>query len=65
MIFGHRNARKRRPAKPVGFSIRNTFAYEMKFVCSKGCISLKIKAFAYSLERCRMINQFMKNLTTL
>ena len=34
MIFGRRNARKRRPAKPVGFSIRNTFAYDMKFVCS-------------------------------
>ena len=34
MIFGLLNARKRRPAKPVGFSIRNTFAYDMKFVCS-------------------------------
>ena len=34
MIFGHFNARKRRPATPVGFSNRNTFAYDMKFVCS-------------------------------
>lgn len=34
MIFGLGNARKRRPAKPVGFSIRNTFAYDKKFVCS-------------------------------
>ncbi len=65
MIFGRRNARKRRPAKPVGFSIRNTFAYDSKFVCSKGCFSQKIKAFAYSLEYCRMINLFMKNQTML
>jgi|GEM_PF-5758220 len=65
MIFGLGNARKRRPAKPVGFSIRNTFAYDKKFVCSKGSFSQKIKAFAYSLECCRMINLFMKNQTTL
>ena len=65
MIFGHFNARKRRPAKPVGFSIRNTFAYDSKFVCSKVCFSQKIKVFAYSLECCRMINLFMKNQTTL
>ena len=55
MIFGLSNARKRRPAKPVGFSNRNTFAYDSKFVCSKGCFSQKIKAFAYSLECCRMM----------
>ncbi len=61
MIFVHRNARKRRPAKPVGFSIRNTFAYDSKFVCSKGCFSQKIKIFAYSLEYCSMINLFLKN----
>lgn len=61
MIFGRRNARKRRPAKPVGFPIRNTFAYDSKFVCSKGCFSQKIKVFAYSLECCRIINQFMKS----
>ena len=65
MIFGHFNARKRRPAKPVGFSIRNTFAYDMKFVCSKGLFSLNFKAFAYSRERCRMINLFLKNQATL
>ena len=65
MIFGRRNARKRRPATPVGFSIRNTFAYDMKFVCSKGCFSQKNKAFAYSLERCRMINLFLKNQAML
>ena len=58
MIFGLSNARKRRPAKPVGFSIRNTFAYDTKFVCSKGLFSLNFKAFAYSLERCGMINLF-------
>ena len=55
MIFGLGKARKRRPATPVGFSNRNTFAYDSKFVCSKGCFSQKIKAFAYSLERCGMI----------
>lgn len=60
MIFGRWNARKRRLARPVGFSIRNTFAYDMKFVCSKGCFSQKIKAFAYSVKRCRMINLFWK-----
>ena len=65
MIFGRRNARKRRPARPVGFSIRNTFAYDMKFVCSKGLFSQKIKTFAYSLGYCRMINKFMKNQATL
>ena len=65
MIFGHRNARKRRPAKPVGFSNRNTFAYDMKFVCSKGYFSQKIKAFAYSLGYCRMINKFMNDQATL
>ena len=65
MILGHFNALKRRPARPVGFSIRNTFAYDMKFVCSKGCFSQKIKAFAYSFERCGMINLFLKNQATL
>jgi len=65
MIFGLLNARKRRPARPVGFSNRNTFAYDSKFVCSKGCFSQKIKAFAYSRERCRMINLFLKNQATL
>ena len=65
MIFGHCNARKRRPAKPVGFSIRNTFAYDSKFVCSKGCFSQKIKVFEYSRKGVRMINLFMKNQTTL
>ena len=65
MIFVHLNARKRRPEKPVGFSIRNTFAYDSKFVCSKECFSQNIKAFAYSLEYCGMINQFMKNQATL
>ena len=61
MIFGLLNARKRRPAKPVGFSNRNTFAYDSKFVCSKGCFSQKIKVLAYSRERFGMINLFMKN----
>ena len=65
MIFGLSNARKRRPAKPVGFSNRNTFAYDSKFVCSKGLFSQKIEAFAYSLERCGMINLFLKNQATL
>ena len=65
MIFGLRNAQKRRPAKPVGFSIRNTFAYGSKFVCSKGCFSQKIKVFEYSRKGVRMINLFMKNQTTL
>ena len=65
MIFGHWNARKRRPAKPVGFSIRNTFAYDFKFVCNKGCFSQNIKAFAYSRKGVRMMNLFMKNQTTL
>ena len=65
MIFGHLNARKHRPAKPVGFSIRNTFAYDFKFVCSKGSFSQKIKVFAYSVKRCRMINLFMNNQATL
>ena len=65
MIFGHLNARKRRPAKPVGFSIRNTFAYDSKFVCSKGYFSLKIKAFAYSLECCGMMIKNQKILATL
>ena len=65
MIFGLRNARKRRPARPVGCSIRNTFAYDSKFVCSKGCFSQNFKAFAYSLERCGMINLFLKNQATL
>ncbi len=57
MIFGRWNARKHRPATPVGFSIRNTFAYDSKFVCSKGCFSQKIKVFTYSLECCGMIIQ--------
>ena len=65
MIFGLLNARKRRPARPVGFSNRNTFAYDSKFVCSKGCFSQKIKAFAYSVKRCGMINLLLKNQTTL
>ena len=65
MIFERQNARKRRPAKPVGFSNRNTFAYDMKFVCSKGYFSQKIKAFAYSLKHYRMINLFLKNQATL
>ena len=65
MIFGLLNARKRRPAKPVGFSNRNTFAYDSKFVCSKGCFSQKIKPFAYSLGYCRMINKFMNDQATL
>lgn len=65
MIFGHRNARKRRPAKPVGFSNRNTFAYDSEFVCSKSCFSLKIKAFAYSLECCGMMIKNQEILATL
>ena len=65
MIFWLGNARKRRPAKPVGFPIRNTFAYDMKFVCSKGCFSQKIKAFVYSLECCRMMIKNQAVLTTL
>ena len=65
MIFGRRNARKRRPATPVSFPIRNTFAYDSKFVCSKGLFSLNFKAFAYSLERCGMINLFLKSQATL
>ena len=65
MIFGLSNARKRRPTKPVGFSIRNTFAYDFKFVCSKRCFSQKIKAFAYSLERCGMIIKNQEILATL
>ena len=65
MIFGHFNARKRRPATPVGFSNRNTFAYDFKFVCSKGCFSQKIKAFAYSLDYCGMIIENQDILTTL
>ena len=65
MIFGLLNARKRRPARPVGFSNRNTFAYDSKFVCSKGCFSQKIKAFAYSLERCGMMIKNQAILTTL
>ena len=65
MIFGRCNARKRRPATPVGFSNRNTFAYDFKLVCSKGLFSQKIKAFAYSLKRCGMINLFLKKPATL
>ena len=65
MIFGHFNARKLRPAKPVGFSIRNTFVYDMKFVCSQGCFSQKIKAFAYSIKRCGMMIENQRILTTL
>ena len=65
MIFGLSNARKRRPARPVGFSIRNTFAYDSEFVCSKGCFSLNFKVFAYSLERCRMMIKNQEILTTL
>ena len=65
MIFGLENARKRRLAKPVGFSIRNTFAYDMKFVCSKECFSQNIKAFAYSLECCRMMIKNQAVLTIL
>ena len=65
MIFGRQNARKRRPATPVGFSNRNTFAYDMKFVCSKGCFSQKIKAFAYSLECCGMMIKNQEILATL
>ena len=60
MICGRLKSRKRRPAKPVGFSNRNTFAYDSKFVCSKGYFSQKIKAFAYSLECCGMM---IKNQT--
>ena len=60
-----RNARKRRPARPVGFSIRNTFVYDSKFVCSKGCFSLKIKAFAYSLECSGMMIKNQAVSTTL
>ena len=56
---------ERRPAKPVGFSIRNTFAYDSKFVCSKGCFSQKIKVFAYSLERCGMMIENQEILATL
>ena len=65
MIFGLSNARKHRLARPVGFSIRNTFAYDSKFVCSKGLFSQKIKAFAYSLECCRMMIKNQDILTTL
>ena len=65
MIFGRWNARKRRPARPVGFSNRNTFAYDSKFVCSKGCFSQKIKAFVYSLECCRMMIKNQEILATL
>ena len=65
MIFGRWNARKRRPATPVGFSIRNTFAYDMKFVCSKGLFSQKIKVFAYSVKRCGMMIKNQKILATL
>ena len=65
MIFGLSIARKRRPAKPVGFSNRNTFAYDSKFVCSKGLFSQKIKAFAYSLKRCGMMIKNQAILTTL
>ena len=57
MIFGRWNARKRRPAKPVGFSNRNTFAYDSKFVCSKGYFSQKIKAFENSRKGVRMMNK--------
>ena len=45
MIFGHFNARKRRPATPVGFSNRNTFAYDSKFVCSKGLFFAENQGF--------------------
>ena len=65
MIFGLRNAQKRRPAKPVGFSIRNTFAYDSKFVCSQGLFSQNFKAFAYSLERCGMMIKSQAILATL
>ena len=65
MIFGLLNARKRRPARPVGFSNRNTFASDSKFVCSKGLFSQKIKAFAYSLKRCGMMIKNQAILTTL
>ena len=65
MIFGRRNARKRRPAKPVGFSNRNTFAYDSKFVCGQGLFSQKIKAFAYSLKCCRMMIKNQEILATL
>ena len=65
MIFGLLNARKRRPARPVGFSNRNTFAYDSKFVCSKGCFSQKIKAFAYSLKSYGMMIKNQDILATL